>query len=341
MIEALGDVAGRVLAGVEAKRRGVEVYRPASREEWLAGRMKTVGASQVPALFGCHPHLTAFELFAEKRGEYKREFAETKIEENSIHLPPNERGTSDEPVAVELIRLLRPTWTLRLNQIPGGEVFIDRETRMSSTPDLFADDPAGESASIQVKSVGSMLFAKEWRNRDTGEIDAPMHAVIQAIIDADLSGRQRAFVAPVTTNFGRDLYLIEVPLHAKILAKARALVKEFFERVERNDPYPADFARDGAVIAALYADDNGSTIDLGDDARARELLDRREALKARESDGSAAEKERKIIDAEIIAKLGNATGARLADGRMISAPTTRRKGYAVEPSSYRAVKVKS
>ena len=43
---------------------------------------------------------------------------------------------------------------------------------------------------------------------------------------------------------------------------------------------------------------------------------------------------------EILAKLGNATAGRLADGRVVSAKTIRRAGYSVQPSSYRPVKIK-
>jgi hypothetical protein len=69
-------------------------------------------------------------------------------------------------------------------------------------------------------------------------------------------------------------------------------------------------------------------------------LAEREALKAREKDGNEAEKARKVLDAEIIHALGNASVGRLADGRIITAKTTRRAGYEVKPSSFRSVRIK-
>ena len=62
--------------------------------------------------------------------------------------------------------------------------------------------------------------------------------------------------------------------------------------------------------------------------------------KATEAAGKEAEKKRRDLDTEILAKLGNATSGRLADGRIVSAKTIRRAGYSVQPSSYRPVKIK-
>jgi len=124
------------------------------------------------------------------------------------------------------------------------------------------------------------------------------------------------------------------------MKRIRAEVAEFWRRVEANEPYPVDFARDGAIIAGLFADDDGATIDLSGSARIAEIVAQRELLKAREADGAEAAKARKPIDAEIIYLLGNATRGRLADGRLIEAKTIRRGAYEVKPSSYRTVRIK-
>ena len=76
-----------------------------------------------------------------------------------------------------------------------------------------------------------------------------------------------------------------------------AEVVDFWRRVAENDPPPADYGRDGALIARFYSDDDGSEVDLSDDDRLAELLAERARLKAIEAQGSAAEKERKPIDA--------------------------------------------
>ena len=336
--EKLGHVAAGIVAGLKPTR-AIEVIRPNSREEWLTGRLGTIGASELPALFGASPYMTAFELFAIKSGQYKRSFPEADIRADSIHLPPTERGNALEPVAFELVRRLRPTWEISPNQIPGGQVFVDRAARMSSTPDAFIYEPgAAGRIALQVKSMERSVFDRTWRV--DGEVEPPVAVAVQAIADATLSGCARAFAGAIVVGFGIDFYLFEIPLHAKLMAKARELVSDFWDRVANARPYPPDFARDGEAIAAIYADDDGGEINLSGSNRIAEVVARRTELKAIETAGSAAEKERKILDVEIIAALGNAARGRMADGRIIEAKTVKKRGYEVQPSQYRTVKIK-
>jgi hypothetical protein len=336
--EKLGDVAGGMVAGMSACR-AVETRVPSSRKEWLSDRRSTIGASELPALFGVHAHMTPFELFAIKSGQYRREFREADIRENSIHLPPTERGNALEPVAFELLRRLRPTWSVIPNQIPGGQVFVDTLSRMSSTPDAFLIDPTREGrGSFQVKSMASSIFDRDWK--PNGEPEPPVAVAIQAIADATLSDCRWACAGAIVAGYGIDLYLFDIPLHASLMAKARGLVADFWDRIEDERPYPPDFARDGAAIAAIYADDDGTEINLASSNRITEVVARREELKAIETAGSAAEKERKLLDDELRFALGNATRGRLADGRIVEAKVVKRRGFTVEPSQSRPVKIR-
>lgn len=337
--QRLGDVAEGIVDAARIMRPARLVLRPSSREEWLAGRAATVGASELPALFGVHAHLTPFELFAVKSGLYRREFAEAEVRESSIHLPPTERGNALEPVAFELLRRLRPTWTVLPNQIPGGQVFVDTAARMSSTPDAFIVDPAREGrGSFQCKSMASSIFDRDWK--PNGVPEAPVAVAVQAIADATLSGCEWACCGAIVAGYGIDFYLFDIPVHGALMVKARELVADFWERIEDERPYPADFARDGAAIAAIYGEDDGTEINLSGSNRIAEVIARREELKAIETAGSVAEKERRVLDAEIIAAMGNSSRARLADGRAIEAPTIRRKGHEVKASSFRTIRIK-
>lgn len=275
----------------------------------------------------------------EKSGQYKREFAEAEVRESSIHLPPTERGSALEPVAFDLLRRLRPTWTVTPNQIPGGEVFVDTEARMSSTPDAFVVDPEREGrGSFQCKSMASSIFDRDWK--PNGVPEAPVSVAVQAIADATLSGCEWACCGAIVAGYGLDFYLFEAHLHAALMVKARALVADFWNRIAENRPYPADFGRDGAAIMGVYAEDDGGEVSLAGNNRIGDVVAQREQLKAVESAGAAAEKTRRVLDVEIIAALGNAARGRLADGRVIEAPTTRRKGFEVKPTTFRAVRIK-
>ena len=318
---------------------GIEVIRPRSRESWLKRRRQTIGASEIGVLFGVDKYRTPFELYAVKRGEYEPRFAETDINEWSIRLPPTERGNVMEPVAMKLLRRLRPTWEVRTNAIPGGAVYVDAAARMSGTPDCFATIDGGERACIQIKSVAPHVFNAEWRDGD--ELAPPLGAQIQVNVEAPLSGCTRAFVGAIVLDYDLTLHLLEVRLRPALLAKAKAHVAEFWRRVEQNDPYPPDFARDQDVIAALYPDDDGPQIDLSGNERVAAILAEREALQVRKRDGDAADKARKALDAELIFAMGNAESARVAGGVTVTAKTVRRGDYAVEATSYRQVRVKA
>lgn len=322
--QKLGNVAAGVVAGVVA-------FKVGDRASWLKRREADVTASVAAALFGdgVHPYMTAYELFAIKSG---------LITEDKAESPAMRRGRLLEPVAVHLLREERPNWRIE----PGSHYFRDERARIGATPDAFAWRPDIEGRGIvQIKTVGTFAFKKGWRGED-GEVEIPLWIAVQASIEAALTGATWASVAAMALgDGGLDLYVVDIPLKPALMIRLRALVAVFWRRVAENDPYPADYNRDAALIARLYADaDEGGEIDLAGDNRAVELLEAREALKAREADGTAAAKDRKIIDAEIIAKLGNAARGRLGDGRVIEAKTTRRGAYQVEATSYRTVRIK-
>jgi predicted phage-related endonuclease len=317
----------------------IEIHNPSSRDEWLSMRKNTIGASEVACLFGEHPFLTPYQLFMQKTGRVEKKFAETVIKESSIHLPPTERGNVQEASAFELLGKLRPTWQITPNQIPGGRFFVDSETRMSSTPDAFLIDPAREGGgTVQVKTVASLAFDKGWKDEDK-EVQFPTYVGIQATVDAALSGCSWACASAMVSNFGIDLFLVDVPIHAKLMQAIRAKVKDFWRRVAEDDPPPPDYSKDGKTLASLYADSNDSEIELTGD-RIVTVLAAREELKKREADGADAAKQRKVYDAEIIHILGNAERGRLPDGRIVSAKTTRRGAYHVAETSFRTVRVK-
>jgi hypothetical protein len=339
--EKLGDIVAGLVAGLKP-RRAVEIVRPSSREEWLAGRMATVGASELPTLFGVNRRSTPYQLWAAKSGLYKPNFPEIDIRPDSIHLPVTERGNAVEPLAFDLLRRLRPKWEVRPNAIPGGQTFIDMEARMSSTPDAFADDRTREGwGSAQIKSMSQKVFDEDWLVE--GEPRPPVSVAVQAIADATLSGCTWACAGALVAGYSFDIsfYLFEIPLHTKLMAKARSLVADLWRRVAENDPPPPNFARDGEAIAAIFDEDDDSEVNLANNPRVAELIARRDPLKATESASYAAKKERDEIDAELRLALGNATRGRLADGRIIEAKVRRNPGYTVEPFQFRPIIVKT
>lgn len=308
---------------------GVSRHPIENREQWMALRERDVTASVAGAVLGIHPYQTPYGLWALKSGK-----VEADTEETGAML----RGTMLEPVAIEMLRRSKPGWIV---DYPLGHYWRHDAVRIGATPDALAVDPERKGFGVvQVKTAEPMIFSRSWRDPDTREIEVPLWIAVQALIEAKLTGASWAAVAVMRVGHGVDFDVIDIPIHEGVWARLVDEVRGFWKRVETGNAPDIDFARDGALIAGFYPDDDGSTVDLSGDNRIVAILDERAVLKVTEAAGKDAEKKRRDLDAEILAKLGSATSGRLADGRIVSAKTVRRSGYSVQPSSYRPVKIK-
>jgi predicted phage-related endonuclease len=310
---------------------GVTATPIVSREQWLALRRRDVTASLAAALFGegVHPYQTRYGLWALKSG---------KVDEEQAENAAMRRGRLLEPVLMQLLCEDNPTWKLS----PCRHFYSDPKARIGATPDFLATRPDIPGLGIiQGKTAGKFAFKKGWTGPD-GDVEIPLWIAVQASVEAALTGASWAAVAVMTLgDGGLEPYLEDVPLRPALMAKLRKLAADFWDRVADERPYSPEFDRDAYMIAQIYAEaDEGGEIDLSGNNRIGELLAKREGYKSTEKNGSDAEKARKSLDAEIINMLGNAARGRLADGRVIEAPTTRRKGYEVKPSSFRSVKIR-
>ncbi len=312
-------------------RRGaevtVEILRPQSREEWLVDRKTTIGASEVAAVLGVHPYITPFQLWARKSG----------IDSDGQDNKYMRRGRILEPVVIDLLREERPEWLIAPNSIPGGKFYRDLEAGISCTPDAFIDEVA--FGNCQIKTVDAHIFRNEWMI--DGDVCLPPYVAIQAMQEAHLTGASWCCVAALV-GFDLDLHIIDVPIHAGVIARIKRAAPDFLRRIRENDPPPPDYGRDGETINALYNEDDDSTIDLSGNDRVLTLVARRQAMKEIMGAATEAEKEREIIDAELRMMLGNATRATLTDGRILEAKTVWRSYKAKEAyrTSSRPIKIK-
>ena len=327
--EKLGDVAADIVTNLHVPP-GVESFPAIDRAAWLEMRKRDVTASVAAALFGghVHPYSTAFGVWAEKRGIVGAIQGET---------PAMRRGRLLEPVALEMLREERPEWVIQ----PSRKYYRDPAARIGATPDALATRPDEIGVgNVQIKTIGHFAFKQSWKTPE-GDVEVPLWIAVQASVEAALTGARWAVVAALALgDGGLEMHVEEIPLKPKLMVELRRLAADFWRRVDENDPYPIDYDREGDLVRGIYADDNGSVADLSGNNRICELLADREKLQVRERDGRNAGDERKTIDAEIIHALGNAARGRLADGRVVEAPTTRRKAFAVAASSFRTVRVK-
>ncbi len=310
----------------------IEIIRCPDDAHWHSLRERDLTASTIAALLGVHARETPFALFARKSGIIKS----VDVEDS----PDMRRGRLLEPVAVAMLREDHPDWKIAYNSGDDRHYYRDDDARIGATPDVLVTCPKKGRGIIQIKSVAARTYRSKWI--EDGEPNPPVWIGIQALIECDLTGAQWAAVAPlVIDDFGGlEMPLLDVPLHHELLSTIRTAAKEFWQRVAENRPYAPDYAKDADLLMSAYAQDNGRTIDLSGNNRVGDLLGERELLKAVERQGDEARKERKALDAEIIHMLGEATRARLADGRILEAKTVSNKGYFVEPFTYRSIRLK-
>lgn len=294
-----------------------------NRQEWLALRQQDVTASAVGALFHEHEFLSAFELWARKTGRLQTFEEET---------PAMQRGRLLEPVAVQLIRERYPDWRVEHNAAENV-YYRDPEARIGGTPDVIVESPEHGRGVIQIKSVEASVYRRKWIV--DGETEPPFWIALQATVEAYLTGARWAAVAPLVVGHGLDMPLVEIPLTPGVMDAVKERAAAFWRLVESGQEPTPDFARDAHVIDRLYAQgDPKEEIDLSTDNRIYALIEDRHRAAAQKKDAETALKE---IDAEVKAKMGTAEIARLGDGRVIKWQTRNRKGYVVEPTTYRAM----
>lgn len=293
------------------------------RDEWLALRRHDVTASVAGALLGIHPFTSRYRLWMEKAGR----LAEAE-EETAAML----RGRVLEAPALELLKLERPRW-----KITRPDVYLrDPSARMGATPDAYAVDPKRKGFGVvQVKSVEKSVFRRKWLD-EAGEVEPPLWIAVQAIQEAHLAGASWACVIAFVVGFGLDLHVIDVPMHGGIVRRLREQTEAFWRSIEAGEAPDPDYGRDGALLAGIYADDNGREIDLSRDNRMPELLREREELMARIASDKARLSE---IEAEVVDKLGDHERAFLP-GWTLTRKLTRRKGFYVDPVAYRRLSIR-
>lgn len=303
----------------------VEIIRPKDRDAWLAARNRDVTASQVGALFGEHEYTTLLDLWALKTGRLPRAEEET---------PAMRRGRLLEPVAVQILREDYPRWKI-VHNAAENIYYRDPAARLGATPDVLANAPDRGPGVIQIKSVEASIFRRKWLDEE-GNVEPPLWIALQATLEAHLTGRQWAAVAPLVIGHGVDLPLIDIPLVPGVIAAMEAKAAEFWQMIAEGREPPADYARDGALIARLHGDgDPEHEIDLSGDNRIPELLENRRRWS---DEARVAKAEIEKIDTEVKAKLGPAHVAWIGEGRKITWKPQAREGSYVPPTTIRALR---
>lgn len=309
-----------------------------NREQWLALRQQDVTASAIASLFigeDVETHMTPYKLFMLKTGMIEEESDEPKIDGDQIEFSAMGRGSFLEDKAADALRLLKPHWIVQKCQ----HYYRDPIARLGATPDLLVNDPERGFGIVQIKNPErSVYHSDRWKADD--DFQPPLEYAVQTSVEADLTAATWAAVGAFVVGHKTIFRLFDVPIKPALAIRTREIVADFWRRVRENDPYPPDYGRDGALIARLWSDDDGSETSIAASDDLLRKLELRDHFLAVEKAARAAEEARATIDAELRHLLKNAVRGRLPDGRIVEAKTTRVKAKTVEAYSFRAVKIK-
>lgn len=306
----------------------IESHNIESREQWLALRLNNVNASEVAIVCGEGAYGSLAELYAEKKG-LRPPRADTAL---------LRRGRWGEAAVFEALADERPEWDV----VRAKTYLCDPALRLGATPDGFALAPDRDGPGvIQAKVISRTMFRQRWLTDPDdfdGDATVPGYYVLQTLTEAMLAQAAWAMVAVlVVSEFDMQLRLFDVPrdlaIEGEIVKNVGAFWRDYFDPgiMPEFDPQ-----QDEALIRALYPRDAGTTIDLTQDNRAlaavEEFVESQAALK-RLGDNV------KAIKTELAGKLGEHTFGLLADGHCLSFKFQHRKGYTVEPSGSRVLRI--
>lgn len=242
--------------------RGVEFIMPRDDAHWLEMRDKVVTSTQVAALFGLSPYTTRFEMYQHHRNGIKLPF----ISNDRV-----EKGSRMEQYAAEEVAR-KEVWTVE----PLKSFAMDAKRRIGSSFDYEAHTPDG-LALLEIKAVDF------FRHRDLWVDDqAPEHIEVQLQWQMHVSGIHIGYIAAWTSVYEYTLYRREYD--AEMCRAMEAAVAAFWSDVDAgNEPAP-DFARDQAVIAAMFRSLRPQPADLTADEDMEALIARYEVSKAQEKE---------------------------------------------------------
>lgn len=292
------------------------------KDEWLAKRRELITASDFAAILGFDERRTALDVFAEKitgRGMDETDYLMI--------------GHAFEPGIANLYtgKTGRPVFnpgdfSISIHQdIPWIGATLDRETW-----ETHEDSQSIPGVPLELKHVG-WYNSGAWKNGDV-----PLYVQIQ--LQAQMACVNALWGAYCGVVGGSEIHLGDLDFNLDFFESALPHLEEFRRRLQENDPPPVTSSRCLTPIKALYPNDSGDTVTLGEEYR--ELAEQWEQAKA---DKKSAEDKAKEIEAKLRAAIGEATFGALPDGTTLTLKTTERKGYTreVKPSTYRTLRRKA
>jgi putative phage-type endonuclease len=304
-----------------------EVEIAVDRDQWLEQRKGYIGASDVGTLLGLTTWGSPYELWARATGK----------------LPSKDFDTE----RMAWGRRLEAAIALGIAEDSGfacyqpSVMWQDTQLRASATLDYIIPEPAGRILDelpnatgrgvFEIKNVDGIIASQKWTDGEP-----PANYLVQLQQQLMLSGCTWGAIGGLVGGNTGHLFVYE--RHEPTIARIHEAISEFWQRVERNDPYPIDdsFATLDAV-KQQHPKDNGEMLDKTD---CDELYMWAEEYKAAASDASSANARKRKAQANLMASLGDAKTMALK-GYNVTTSLVEKDGHFVSASSYRRFSIKA
>lgn len=288
----------------------VEIALPEARQEL---RARHVGASEVAALFGASPYMTAFELWHIKRGALP-----------APGLDDSDRvfwGQVLEPAVAQGAAALRGWRVRRVHRYSPHP----RIAGMGASLDYEIVAHERGAGCLEIKNVDRLVYRDTWEDGEP-----PLHIELQLQHQLACTGRSWGAIAALIG--GNDLKVFERERRPKTIERIEAAIALFWASIEAGREPKPDFVADAAAIAALHRDaTTGKVEDMTGDNRLAELC----ALYRAAADAEKVAGEAKdAAKAEMLTKIADAERV-ICGPHTISAKTVAGGPVAYERASYR------
>lgn len=292
------------------------VERVDERAAWLERRRKTVGASEVSALFGASPWESPMSLWAKKVGLVVDDGEETEWQR---------WGNLLEPVICD--EYSRQTGRTVIDHGRYAVRYSATCEHLTATLDreVVSRNGVDGPGCMDAKNVVAFKLA-DW------EDVPPLIYQMQVQAQMEVTGARWGSLAALIG--GNTFRWADVERNEPFIELMRRKVDAFMRHVETQTPPPVD-GKDATteVLKRLYPTDSGETVAL--DSRAFKWTEEYEAAT---KDIKAAEERKQLAANELRVAIGDATFGVLPDNTKWSLKTTARKESVIKASTYRTLR---
>ena len=294
--------------------------RVESEQHWHALRARTIGASEVAALFNQSPWMTRYGLWHLKKGTVERpDFGD------------NERifwGSKLEPVIAAGIAE-KEGWDIR----KVHRYLLHKSVpRMGASLDFEIINHPDGAGCFEVKNVDRSVFYENWWVND--RLEPPIHIELQLQHQLAVSGRNWGAVGALVG--GNECHVVTRSRHETIISQIEKAVSDFWKSLDEDREPPVYDERDYDEVRRVFGlSVGGKEIDLTETNAAslcREI--HRHSVTKKD-----AEQEERRLKAELLLLLGDAEAA-LVPGFKVSAKTVTKAEHIVKATTYRSLSVK-